>query len=227
MALVSSSPDDGTIKLLEYAPSRVVPEVRPYSRTVGPSNWMTTPGIAQYLAQRIEAYPHRGIGEFHVHRLDPDDKPLLQQVAALAMQHAIPIHIHSGAEPVRVFFEIEPRLTVIWAHAGLSEPPEVVGPMLDRYDRLYADTSYREHDILNGDGTIDPAWRAIIERHSDRLMVGSDTWVNGQWANYGDIIATNRRWLSQFPRDIAERIAFRNAEALFKRPVRRELIGKK
>ncbi|MEK9671873.1 MAG: hypothetical protein VW268_05135 [Rhodospirillaceae bacterium] len=30
MALVSSTPDEGTIRLLAYAPNRVVPEIRPY-----------------------------------------------------------------------------------------------------------------------------------------------------------------------------------------------------
>ena len=33
----------------------------------------------------------------------------------------------------------------------MSEPPEVVGEMLDTYQTLYADTSYREREIL-GDG---------------------------------------------------------------------------
>ena len=39
MALVSSSPDEGTIMLWEYAPNRIVPELRPYHGNVGSSNW--------------------------------------------------------------------------------------------------------------------------------------------------------------------------------------------
>ena len=58
-------------------------------------------------------------------------------------------------------------------------------------------------------------------------MVGSDTWVNSQWESYEALIKMNRRWLSQFPREVAEKIAYRNAEALFGKKVSMQLIGKK
>ena len=108
----------------------------------------------------------------------------------------------------------------------MSEPPDVVGPMLDKYKTLYADTSYRENDILSGD-TIDPAWLAVINRHSDRLMVGTDTWVNSHWDDYEGLIALNRAWLSKLPRKIAEQIAYKNAAKLFKRKISRNLIEKR
>jgi predicted TIM-barrel fold metal-dependent hydrolase len=182
--------------------------------------------MLDYLKQRLAAYPHRGIGEFHIHTLDPSDRDFLKQVARLAAERQILIHLHSDAKPVQLFYEFEPGLTLIWAHAGMSEPPEVIGPMLDRYPKLYADTSYREHDIL-GDGTIEPRWRTLIMRYPDRFMVGSDTWVNHRWEHYEALIDLNRRWLSQFPREVAEKIAYRNAETLFGRKVSRQLIGKK
>lgn len=215
MALVSSTPDEGTIRLFEYAPDRIVPELRPYHGDAGSRNWTKSPGILDYLKDRLERYPHEGLGEFHVHNLDPDDRPLLAQVAALAVESGIPVHIHSGAAPVELFYELEPSLTVIWAHAGMSEPPDIVNTLLDRYPTLYADTSFREGDILrNWD-----AWKPVIVRYADRLMVGTDTWVNGQWANYEALIATNRRWLARLPRKTAEKIAFRNAQKLFGRQV--------
>ena len=86
--------------------------------------------------------------------------------------------------------------------------------------------SYRESDILRGGG-LDPAWKKLLLRHADRFMVGSDTWVNGQWANYGSIIAQNRAWLALLPRREAEMIAYRNAEGLFGRKVTRGLIGRR
>ncbi len=226
MALVSSTPDEGTIKLWEYAPRRIVPELRPYHGDAGSSNWTKSAGMLSYIRGRLAKYPHEGIGEFHIHNLDPSDRPLLAEIAKMAKVRNIIIHVHSGAAPVRFIYELEPELTIIWAHAGMSEPPEVVGPMLDKYKTLYADTSYRENDILNGD-SIDPAWLKIINRHSDRLMVGSDTWVNSQWDDYGGLIALNRAWLSKLPRPIAERIAYRNAAKLFKRKISRNLLGKR
>lgn len=226
MGLVSSTPDDGTITLWEFAPARIVPELRPYHGSAGSSNWTKADGMLEYIRGRLAKHPHEGIGEFHIHRLDPDDRPLLKAITEMARERGIPIHIHSGADPVHLLYELEPSLTVIWAHAGMSEPAHVVDETLDAHDTLMADLSYRETDILRGD-TIDPAWRALIEKHADRLMVGTDTWVNSQWARYEDLIALNRRMLSKFPREIAEKIAFRNAEKLFDRKVTNDLIGKR
>jgi len=181
--------------------------------------------MIDYIRARLEKYSHEGIGEFHVHHIDTSDEPLLRAVAQLAKAKNIPIHIHSGAAPVELFYRLEPGLTIIWAHAGMSEAPETVDRMLSKYPSLYADTSYRENDILAGDGVISANWLGVILRHSERLMVGSDTWVNGQWDNYVGLIELNRKWLSNLPRDIAENIAYKNAAKLFKRNVSRALIG--
>ena len=227
MALVSSTPDEGTIKLWEYAPRRIVPEMRPYFGEAGSANWTKSEGMLAYIRQRLEKYPHEGIGEFHIHVLDIRDRPFLKAVAKIAKDRNILIHIHSTAEPVRLFYEFEPDLTIIWAHAGMTEPPEVVGAMFDEFPTLYADTSYREGDILTGEGTIAPAWRAVILKHADRLMVGTDTWVNSQWEKYEELVAFNRLWLARLPRDVAERIAYKNAEKLFNRKVSGDLLGAK
>ncbi len=221
MGLVSSTPDEGTIKLWKYAPGRIVPELRPYHGDYGSSNWTEMPNMAGYLEKRLNDYPHEGIGEFHLHRVDLADRPLLEKVAALAYQRDIYIHVHSGAAPVDFLFSIEPRLKIIWAHAGMSEPAEVVAEMMKKYKNLWADTSFRESDILSQDGTIDTSWREVLETFPDRFMVGSDTWVNSQWEAYDQIIATNRQWLSQFSREHAEKFAYRNAERLFKRKVKK------
>jgi hypothetical protein len=126
MALVSSTPDEGTIKLWQFAPRRVVPELRPYYGDVGSSNWTTAEGMFEYIVERLDAYPHEGIGEFHLHGVDPGDEALLRQIAALAVARGLYIHVHSGKEPVDLLFSYQPGLKIIWAHAGMSEPPEVI-----------------------------------------------------------------------------------------------------
>lgn len=227
MGLVSSTPDEGTIMLWEYAPNRIVPELRPYHGSAGSSNWTKVSGMEEYLEERLAKYPHEGIGEFHIHNIDPTDRPLLRKVTQMAKMRSIPIHIHSGADPVHLLYELEPDLTVIWAHAGMSEPAEVVEKVMETYPTLYADTSFRERDILIADDKIDPAWRRIIMRFADRLMVGTDTWINAQWDNYSELIALNRQWLSLLPRETAEQIAYKTAEKLFNRKVSMDQIGTK
>ncbi|MCB1774459.1 MAG: amidohydrolase family protein [Gammaproteobacteria bacterium] len=225
MALVSSTPDAGTIRLLDYAPNRIFPELRPYHGEADSGNWTRHPGIFAYLSERLAAYPHEGIGEFHLHEVGIEDQALLRQVAALAAEHDILIHVHSGKGPVDLLYDMQPDLRIIWAHAGMTEPASVVESMMARYDSLYADTSYRETDIMHDDGSINADWRRVIERFPDRFLVGSDTWANSQWAEYRELIHTNRQWLSRFSRPVAENIAYRNAERLFGRKVHGGLIG--
>lgn len=225
MGLVSSTPDEGTIMLWEYAPSRIVPELRPYHGNAGSSNWTKSPGMEAYLLERLDAYPHEGIGEFHIHNLDTSDEPLFRKVIGMAKARDIYLHVHSGPEPVRWLYGLDPTVKIIWAHAGLGEPAEAVHALMAEFPTLVADTSLREHAILGHGDKLDPAWEKIIYDFQDRLMVGSDTWVNGQWDRYDDIIASNRLWLSKLPADIARKIAYENAERLFNRDISNALIG--
>ncbi len=225
MGLVSSTPDEGTIMLWEYAPNRIVPELRPYHDNVESSNWTKAEGIEDYLARRLDSYPHEGIGEFHIHRLDTADAPLFREVIAMAKARDIYLHVHSGAEPIRWLYSLDPEVKIIWAHAGLGEPASAVYDLMAEFPTLVADTSLREWAILRGGDGLAPDWARIIYDFQDRLMVGSDTWVNEQWDGYDDIIASNRRWLSYLPREVAEKIAYRNAARLFGRDISMGQIG--
>jgi predicted TIM-barrel fold metal-dependent hydrolase len=225
MALVSSTPDEGTIMLWEYAPNRIVPELRPYHGSAGSSNWAKAEGMEDYLAGRLEAYPHEGIGEFHIHRLDTSDEPLFRKVIQMAKERDIYLHVHSGPEPIRWLYSLDPDVKIIWAHAGLGEPANEVHALMKEFPTLLADTSLREWAILGHGEGLDEKWEKIIFDFQDRLMVGSDTWVNGQWDDYAEIMASNRLWLSRLPRDVAEKIAYRNAEKYFNREISMEQIG--
>jgi predicted TIM-barrel fold metal-dependent hydrolase len=96
---------------------------------------------------------------------------------------------------------------------------------MKEFPGLYADTSLREWSILGAGEELDPQWKKIILEFQDRLMIGSDTWVNSQWDNYSAIMDSNRQWLSKLPREVAEKIAYKNAEKLFNRKISMEQIG--
>jgi len=227
MGLVSSTPDAGTIRLWEYAPNRVVPELRPYHGDAGSSNWTGFPEMGAYLEDRLKHYPHEGIGEFHIRNREMWDEALFRDIIRMAKQRDLFLHVHSDAQPIRWLYELDPDVKIIWAHLGLGEPASEVYRLMAEYPDLVADTSLREYEIMGSGDALDPAWERIIFDFQDRLMVGSDTWINSQWDNYEAIIASNRRWLSLLPRSIAEKIAFRNAERLFGRSVSNNLIGKR
>jgi amidohydrolase family protein len=212
-ALVSSTPDDGTLKLYDQDSKRVVPILRPYRTRDDMSTWWRDPTIIPYLEQRLARGIHKGIGEFHIHGKDIHT-PVLKRITEMAVQRDLYLHAHSDDAAVAELFAIEPRSRIIWAHAGMSSGAQAVGALMDKHASLWADLSYRYGDVAPG-GTLDPAWRALLVRHADRFMLGSDTWTTSRWEQVADLAEQARRFLRQLPPDVAEKIAYKNIERLF------------
>jgi predicted TIM-barrel fold metal-dependent hydrolase len=135
---------------------------------------------------------------------------------ALAARHNLFLHAHADETAVEELLRLDPRVNVLWAHAGMSAGPEAVGRLLDRYPTLRVELALRS-DVAP-EGGLDPAWRDLFLRHSDRLMIGTDTWINSQWESLPETLNRVRAWLRQLPRDVAERIGSLNAERLFGPP---------
>lgn len=213
-ALMSSTPDEGTRMLYMEDPSRIIPFLRPYHGNVNSSNWTSDPGMLDYLEGRLEMPIYRGIGEFHLHDVGTADSPTMRETARIAVEQGLYLHIHSDAAAVRAVFGYQPNARILWAHAGMTEPPDVVSAMMDEFDNLWTDISIREYQIAPN-GILDPSWEALFLRHPDRITVGSDTWITPRWHTYEETIEFDRGWLNQLPRDVAEQIAFGNAMRLF------------
>jgi predicted TIM-barrel fold metal-dependent hydrolase len=214
-ALVSSTPDDGTLKLYEKAPAVVVPFLRPYRTREDMETWTRNPEIAAYVEQRLGRGVYRGIGEFHLGAADAD-APVVKRFAELAARDKLFLHAHVDDAAIERLATLYPNVRLLWAHAGMSAPPERVGQLLDRFPVLWVELALRS-DVAPG-GTLDPAWKAVLMRHATRFMVGTDTWTTSRWDQVIDGMRAIRGWLGQLPRDAAEKIAYGNAERLFPRP---------
>jgi Amidohydrolase len=208
--LVSSSDDDGTQRLVAEAPDLIVPSLRPYRRRSDASGWTDDPAITAYVEGRLKQYTYRAIGEFHAYGADID-KPVVQRMIALAREYKLLLHAHSDADAIERIFKAYPEAIVLWAHAGFARP-ELVREMLRRHSNLYADLAFRS-DQASGDG-VTPEWRAAFDEFGDRFMVGTDTFTPERWYYVGEHATFSRRWLGTLPKDLAERIGFRNAEAM-------------
>ncbi len=213
-ALVSSSPDDGTVMLHDQRPEVVVPMLRPYRPGADPSNWFNAPDSMSYLRGRLAKGIYKGVGEFHLYDWRSAQSRQVRELAKLAVEQKFILQVHSDAKAISLLFEQSPKLKILWAHAGLSEPAETVGRMLDTHKQLWAGVSFRA-DSIAPNGTIDAVWRQVILRHTDRFMFGTDTYVNERWVDYQLIVDEHRNWIRQLPRPVAEAIAFRNAARLF------------
>lgn len=215
-ALVSSTPDDGTLMLQQADPRRVVPALRPYRSQADMANWYRDAEVLAYVENRIERTVYRGIGEFHLMDTRQVDTPQMKRIVDIAVDRNILLHVHSDAAPVAALFAIDPEVKILWAHAGLSAPPARIGELLDRYPQLWTEVSLRADDIAPG-GRLDRAWEALLLRHVGRFMIGTDTWTASRWPLYVGLIKQHREWLRQLPPDVAEKIAHRNADRLFGR----------
>ena len=53
-AIVSSTPDDGTVRLYEKAPDRIAPVLRPYRTRADMGTWTTDASIVSYVQERLK-----------------------------------------------------------------------------------------------------------------------------------------------------------------------------
>jgi predicted TIM-barrel fold metal-dependent hydrolase len=66
-------------------------------------------------------------------------------------------------------------------------------------------------------GALTPEWRAVLIKHADRLMYGSDDYATQRtsWENYPVIIRKYREIAGQLPPDVARKISWDNAAAIY------------
>jgi Amidohydrolase len=214
-AIVSSTPDDGTLKLYDLAPKAIVPFLRPYRTRDDMSTWTRDLAVATYVEDRLKRGVHRGIGEFHMGAADVDGVAL-KRLAALAAQRDLFFQAHVDDATIEKLLTAYPDVRMLWAHAGMSSSAATVQKLLDRYPKLWVELALRT-DVAPG-GTLDPEWRAVFLRYPDRFLVGTDTWTTSRWEIVGEATLAVQRWLPQLPVDVAEKIAWRNGERLFPTP---------
>jgi len=211
-AIVSSTPDDGTLKLYEKSPAGIVPFLRPYRTPADLSAWPRSAEVQAYVEQRLQRGVYRGIGEFHLSAGDAD-APVVRRVAELAKTGDLFLHAHVGEETVEKLLTLYPEVRILWAHAGMSSSAATVGRVLDRYPKLWVELALRG-DVAPG-GTLAADWREVFLRHPERFLVGTDTWVTPRWEQIRESMRAVQDWLAQLPAEVAERIAYLNGERLF------------
>jgi len=215
-AFVSSTPDDGSLLLHERAPDRIVLDLRPYRITADQATWTRDPTIVPYLEERLAERAYRGIGEFHLLDGDTDRADVPRQLAALAAQRGLILHAHADATALEQLLDVRPDITVLWAHAGMTATPGTVQRLLTLHPNLFVELALREDIAPNGQ--LDPDWAALFAQFPERFMIGTDTWIPSQWTNLPTLMARVRTWLRQLPTDLAENVAWRNADRLLRSP---------
>lgn len=215
--LANSRPNDGSALLMKAAPAAltIVPFIRVYRDRADNGTWHRNPEIVAMIEREFADGAMkgkvRGIGEFHLYGDEAKSKEFAQ-IVAFAQKHDLWLHAHSDDAALAHIYTLNPKAKVIWAHTGFSVPTARVASLMKQHAGLVGELSYR-NDITE-DGKLSKPWRLLFTAYPDRFLLGSDCWVTERWAQYGEIMDYYQRWLAELPRDIALKIAHRNAERL-------------
>ena len=114
-----------------------------------------------------------------------------------------------------LLFGHNPKARIIWAHTGFSTAPARVRELLETYPGLMGELSYRG-GITERAASCRPTGATLFARHSERFLLGSDTWINERWFAYDGIMKTYREWLAQLPRRSGEAHRARERRAAFR-----------
>ena len=215
--LVSSAPDEGTFRLKAVMGDRIVPMLGPYRNGSDVFSWTRDGTIVAYVQSAYRPGMHRGFGEFHL-LVGQTGLPVVKSVLAFAAREKLFLQPHADARAVaELLGVVGADRVVLWAHAGVTATPEEIDTLLARWPNLWTELSLR--DDVAPQGKLDPKWRALLTKYGDRFMVGTDTWTvggtytgNERWDAYTQIVRGIRGWLAQLPPDVAEAIAYGNAE---------------
>ena len=169
----------------------------------------------------------------------PVDSYLMHRIAELGAKYRVPVLIHLEAEPDNVremaqLLEIERRTKFIWAHNCGRSSAQQIRDFLTRYPNLMCDlggmTATRQggygrywpkqtpwmHVIEDGSGKLFPEMKALFEEFPDRFLIGTDAAHTPALDMYVERIVRFRELLSQLQRETAEKIAYKNAQKLFR-----------
>ena len=175
-------------------------------------------GAVDMIAKRMKEFPgvFKCIGEVmsrhdDLTNLTTGDRPRanhpsLMRIYDFAGEHGIPVSIHHNIAPVSVntqpkgavylpelleAFEVFPRTTFIWCHAGISRrilvadlPGQLDGVLAAHANHVFIDLSwvvYPDYVLKDLD-----RWAALIRKYPGSFLVGSD--ALGRFGDYPDQI---------------------------------------
>ena len=213
--LATSRPNDGTHALVDEAGTavRVVPFLRPYRVRDDVQTWWSDPRTLELLESEFARGYYVGVGEFHVYG-EAAASPVVARTVDFARRHGLWLHAHVDDAALEILFRHDPQARIVWAHTGFTTPADKVAGYLARHPGLVCELSYRS-GITDSEGRLTPEWRALFERHPERFVIGSDTWIPQRWLIYGELMEAYRAWLGQLPPAVASKIAVGNGERLF------------
>ena len=186
-------------------------------------------GVGELLLRHDELSLHT-TGE-----LPRANHPSLGEVYKFCAKHRAPLLIHHNAQSVgyegsaiyvdelKEVLGAYSDVQFIWAHAGASARTswekdywKVIEDLLTRYDNVSVDISWKvyQQEIVGPDKLPKDEYVALIARHADRFMIGSD--LTGHFSReLADEVYKYDPLFERLPADAGEKLAWRNAERIY------------
>ncbi len=92
-----------------------------------------------------------------------------------------------------------------------AEAPDLILPSLRTYLAFRNDHG----SVGNNGGRLDPDWKAAFMEFPERFLVGTDTYTAERWHYVLEHANWSRGWMADLPREVAEKIAYKNGDTLF------------
>ena len=133
------------------------------------------------------------------------------------------------------------KARIVWAHGG-SDPiggmsPKTIGRLMDTHANLFISlrivgmqAANMKHKALAG-GDLDPDWRALLTRHPDRFVIGTDSFMvattlrgSGPGTQFAERntpkLQATAHFLSLLPPEVAKKVSSENAVRIYRLPSR-------
>lgn len=189
------------------------------------------PDAAGTLDVELARTKARVMGEVHLRQVsrkidrNPTD-PAVLDVVRLGALRGVPLVIHyeltaPAAAALERMLAVQRDAVIVLAHAGEGKPADVE-KLLARNANLMVDLSgmhfQRSPSLASETGPLDVRWKALIEKMPERFLMGLDVWAPRLFepAMLDRLMKWTRRVLGQLKPDVAERVAWKNAAALYR-----------
>jgi predicted TIM-barrel fold metal-dependent hydrolase len=191
----------------------------------------TLAAAADRLEAALAKSRARAVGEVHVRQVsrkidrNPADAAF-GRILDVAARHKAPVVIHAelndaATAGLEQALAAHREATIVLAHGGETTPARLE-PLIARHPNLVIDLSgmhfQRTPALAAEKGPLDPAWKALIEKHPDRFVMGVDVWAARLFepAMLDRLFLWTRRILGELKPDVAEKVAYINAVKLFR-----------
>ena len=214
VAFASISPERATYRSLWDKEDEAVLEI--LERAIADSNGIVK-GIGEISAVH---FPSAGLGETDY---DPSGSAM-RGIFEIARRHRLPVMVHIEVTRLREFstlMDAYPTVPAIWAHGGYT-PLFLAERLIARHPQLCYELSARtwpvhprspDYTILRDGNALWPQWKALIEKHPKRFIVGTDA-SHHSWQSEEMKASSVQRVLSQLALPAREMVAYSNLAGL-------------